>query len=62
MHHIPATCGHPGLVDRDDVVLLPHLGSATEEARARMAITALRDAVRVVRGEAPRNPIPELAS
>jgi glyoxylate reductase len=47
---------HPGLLERDDVVLLPHLGSATEEARRRMAELALGDAARVLRGEAPRHP------
>jgi glyoxylate reductase len=50
---------HPGLVGRSDVVLLPHLGSATTEARARMAVCALEDAARVVRGERPRHPVPE---
>ncbi len=53
---------HPGLVSRDDVVLLPHLGSATREARARMATYALEDAVRVLRGERPRHLVPELAA
>src|SRR3954466_9504345 len=32
---------HPGLVGRDDVVLLPHLGSATQETREAMARIAL---------------------
>jgi glyoxylate reductase len=50
---------HPGLLGRSDVVLLPHLGSATSEARARMAVCALEDACRVVRGETPRYPVPE---
>jgi glyoxylate reductase len=50
---------HPGLVGRSDVVLLPHLGSATTEARARMACCALEDACRVIRGESPRHPVPE---
>lgn len=52
---------HPSLLGRDDVVLLPHLGSATVEARGRMATTALVDALRVARGEPPLHPIPELA-
>lgn len=51
---------HPSLLARHDVVLLPHLGSATEAARARMATTALEDAVRVVRGEPARFVVPEL--
>lgn len=52
---------HPSLLTRDDVVLLPHLGSATVAARARMSHTALTDALRVARGEPPLHPIPELA-
>ncbi len=52
---------HASLLGRDDVVLLPHLGSATVEARGRMASTALTDALRVARGEPPLHPIPELA-
>lgn len=51
---------HPALLGRDDVVLLPHLGSATEAARQRMARTALADAVRVARGEPPAHVVPEL--
>jgi len=58
--HEPAV--HVGLLDRDDVVLLPHLGSATEAARRRMAETALRDALAVHRGERPAFVIPELSS
>lgn len=46
---------HPGLVARDDVVLLPHIGSATHRARRRMAEIAL-DNVRVaLSGERPPN-------
>ena len=41
---------------RDDVVLLPHLGSATREARRRMGEIALENAVRVVTGAAPLTP------
>jgi glyoxylate reductase len=44
---------HPGLLGRSDVVLLPHLGSATEEARGLMATLALGDAVRVLQGQRP---------
>lgn len=46
---------HPGLLDRDDVVLLPHLGSATDEARERMATLSVGDAARVLRGQTPRH-------
>jgi len=51
---------HPGLIGRDDVVLLPHLGSATRWTRARMATLALTDAARVLRGERPLHPVNEL--
>ena len=50
---------HAGLLGRSDVVLLPHLGSATTKARARMAVCALEDAARVVRGERPLHPVPD---
>lgn len=52
---------HESLRWRDDVTILPHLGSATYAARARMARTAITDAVRVVHGETPLHPIPELS-
>jgi glyoxylate reductase len=51
---------HPGLLGRDDVVLLPHVGSATQKTRAKMAELALTDAARVLRGERPRNPVNEV--
>jgi glyoxylate reductase len=44
---------HPGLLRRDDVVLLPHLGSATHETREKMARIALEQIERVLRGERP---------
>jgi glyoxylate reductase len=49
---------HPGLLGRDDVVLLPHLGSATTAARAVMGRMCVGDALRVLRGEPPRYPAP----
>jgi glyoxylate reductase len=52
---------HPGLVGRDDVVLLPHLGSATQETRERMARIALEQIERVMRGERPTTAVNELA-
>lgn len=51
---------HPGLLGRDDVVLLPHLGSATHATRGQMATMALTDAVRVLRGERPLHPVNEV--
>lgn len=46
---------HPALLSLPNVVLLPHLGSATKESRLAMARTACREVARVLRGEAPRN-------
>jgi glyoxylate reductase len=54
--HEPAI--HPGLLELDNVVLLPHIGSATLETRTRMATLAARNAAAVLSGEAPPNPVP----
>jgi glyoxylate reductase len=51
---------HPGLIGREDVVLLPHLGSGTHATRAQMATMALTDAARVLRGERPLHPVNEV--
>ena len=48
---------HPGLLEIENVTLLPHLGSSTIEARAAMAILAARNVVAVLSGEAPLTPI-----
>jgi glyoxylate reductase len=50
---------HPGLLDRDDVVLLPHVGSATRETRHRMAERALVNARAIARGERPPHVVVE---
>lgn len=47
----------PGLLALDNVVLSPHLGSATVETRTAMAELAARNAIAAVRGEAPPTPI-----
>jgi glyoxylate reductase len=52
---------HAGLIGRSNVVLLPHLGSATLEARSRMACMALTDARRVLEGKEPLHPVPASA-
>jgi lactate dehydrogenase-like 2-hydroxyacid dehydrogenase len=47
---------HPGLLGREDVVLTPHLGSATQEAREAMGmlcVDALRDVL--LEGRLPRH-------
>jgi glyoxylate reductase len=46
---------HAALLPLPNVVLLPHLGSSTVETRLAMARTACEEAVRVLRGEEPRN-------
>lgn len=43
----------PRLLGRDDVVLSPHLGSATVETRTAMAVLAARNVVEVLGGRAP---------
>jgi glyoxylate reductase len=45
----------PGLAELDNVVLLPHIGSATVETRTRMAFLAAENLLIGLRGEAPPN-------
>ena len=47
----------PGLDQFDNVVLIPHLGSATVETRAAMATLAARNTVAVLSGQPPLTPI-----
>jgi glyoxylate reductase len=49
---------HPGLLELENVVLVPHLGSATVETRAAMARLAAHNAVNVLSGVEPPTPIP----
>lgn len=53
--HEPAV--HPGLREAENVVLAPHLGSATVETRTRMAALAVDNVVEVLRGKQPKTPI-----
>lgn len=48
---------HPGLLGRTNVVLLPHVGSATLETRAAMAGLAIENAVAVLDGREPPTPV-----
>jgi glyoxylate reductase len=48
---------HPGLLELDNVVLLPHLGSATTETRTAMAVLAARNVAAVLRGGEPLTPV-----
>ncbi len=44
-----------GLVELENVVLMPHLGSATIETRTKMAIMAAENIVTVLKGQKPKN-------
>jgi glyoxylate reductase len=46
---------HPGLLARNDVVLAPHIGSATVETRTKMAQVAAENAVAFFTGRKPPN-------
>ena len=48
---------HPGLLGRSDVVLLPHLGSATLTARVAMADVAIENVLAVLAGRTPPTPV-----
>ena len=43
----------PGLADLPNVVLLPHLGSATTKVRARMAELCAANAIAIAEGDIP---------
>ena len=45
----------PGLADLENVVLLPHLGSATVATRTRMAVMAAENLLAGLRGDPPPN-------
>lgn len=47
----------PGLLGLDNVVLAPHLGSATVETRTAMAELAARNAISVLGGQGPLTPV-----
>jgi glyoxylate reductase len=48
---------HPGLLELDNAVLVPHLGSATVETRTAMAELAVRNALAAARGEPLPTPV-----
>jgi lactate dehydrogenase-like 2-hydroxyacid dehydrogenase len=47
----------PGLLELENVVLAPHLGSATVETRTAMAELAARNAISVLDGQGPLTPV-----
>jgi glyoxylate reductase len=49
---------HPDLLKLENVLLVPHLASATVETRTAMADLAVRNVLAVLRGESPVTPVP----
>jgi glyoxylate reductase len=56
--HEPAV--HPDLLGLENVMLVPHLGSATRETRTAMAQLAIRNCMAVLSGQPPITPVPEM--
>jgi glyoxylate reductase len=48
---------HPKLLELENVVLAPHIGSASIETREKMAILAAENIVAVLSGEKPKTPV-----
>ncbi len=48
---------NPGLFELDNVVMLPHIGSATEEARNKMAELAAKNVANVLSGKKALTPV-----
>jgi len=46
---------HPGLLSLPNVVLMPHVGSATGETRLRMAMLAAQNLLDLLDGRRPKN-------
>jgi glyoxylate reductase len=51
---------HPALLELENVVLAPHLGSATVETRRAMGMLAAENLVAVLRGKRPATPVNEV--
>lgn len=50
-----------GLFDLENVILLPHIGSATVRAREGMAVMAAQNVIAALEGDIPENLVPEMA-
>jgi glyoxylate reductase len=48
---------HPDLLELENVILIPHLGSATIETRTAMGVLAAENVVAVLGGSAPVTPV-----
>ena len=46
---------HPGLLKMDNVVILPHIGSASMETRTKMGLMAAENLIAQFKGEIPPN-------
>ncbi len=53
---------HPLLLEAANAVLVPHIGSATADARTAMAELAARNAAAVLRGERPPNAVNDVSA
>ena len=52
---------HPGLLELNNVVLAPHVASASAETRLKMATMAVENCLAVLEGEPPKTPVnPEI--
>ena len=52
---------HPGLLELNNVVLAPHIASASAETRLKMATMAVENCLAVLEGEPPKTPVnPEI--
>ena len=49
---------HPGLMTLENVLLIPHLASATTETRTAMADLAVSNAIAILNGQSPITPVP----
>ena len=49
---------HPDLLKLENVLLVPHLGSATRETRTAMANLAVENVLAVLAGKPPLTPVP----
>jgi glyoxylate reductase len=48
---------HPKLLQLENAVLAPHIGSGSQETRDRMAVLAAENVVAVLAGEGPKTPV-----
>jgi glyoxylate reductase len=48
---------HPGLIDLSNVVLAPHIASASHETRLQMATLAVENCLAVLEGQTPPTPV-----